>query len=66
MNHAEISPTDVAWQLGQAIQHRDAMSGMHRNSPSQATQEWRDEANVEVHRLQRQEKRTRTEVADNR
>jgi hypothetical protein len=57
MNRAENNYTDVVWQLGQAIQHRDAMSGLHRNNPSQATQEWRDEANLEVRRLQRQEKR---------
>jgi hypothetical protein len=60
----EISPmnrtqnhTDVVWQLGHAIQHRDAMSGIHRNTPTQATQQWRDEANEQVRRLQRQEKR---------
>ncbi len=57
MNRIENSHTAVIWQLGEAIQHRDAMSSMHRNNPSQATQEWWDEANVMVRRLQRQEKR---------
>jgi hypothetical protein len=53
---------EVLWDLGKLIQHRDAMSGMHRNIPTIATLEWRDEANLQVRKLQRQAKRLAKEL----
>lgn len=44
---------ELAAQLGEAIKHRDAMSGMYRTTPNQNTLGWRNEANVQVRQLQR-------------
>ena len=46
-----------AWALGNAVQHRDVLTAMHRNSPSAVSAADRAEANREVRRLQAQRER---------
>jgi hypothetical protein len=49
----QINYNEMSAQLGEAIQHRNAMSGLYRNTPNQNTLSWRNEANLQVRLLQR-------------
>jgi hypothetical protein len=51
------SYNEILSQLGEATQHRDAMSAMHRRTPTIATLEWRNEANLKLRKLRDQERR---------
>jgi hypothetical protein len=63
MNEIENNYSNLLWKLAEATQHRNAISDLHRNNPSRATLEWRNEANVEVRKLQRQMQRVAKTLA---
>lgn len=42
---------ELAWEIGEASQHRDAMWGLHRNNPSAATEGWLVEARTDMRKL---------------
>ncbi|GEM_PF-1562063 len=49
---AEEKLVNLAWEIGEASQHRAAMLGLRRNNPSAATKEWLAEARANMRKLQ--------------
>jgi len=47
---------DLNWELGSAIQHRDAMTAINRRTPNEANEQARDEANRVLRGLRSKER----------
>ena len=59
---AEEKLVNLAWEIGEASQHRAAMFGLHRNAPNANTTEWLAEARANVRKLQARSRRVQAKL----